>query len=64
MNATTHIEHPTFVRSGQRAGERRQPSGWTLIAVAGLVLALLAMAVQPSYPQNHTASAEIPSLLE
>ncbi len=63
MNATTRTEHPTFVSTLERRRERRSISGWTLIAIGGLALALLAMAVQPSYPDD-LSSAEVPSLVD
>ena len=63
MNATTRAEHPTFVSTLERSRERRSISGWTLVAIGGLALALLAMAVQPSYPGD-LGSAEVPSLVD
>ncbi len=63
MNATTRADHPTFVSTLERPRERRSISGWTLVAIGGLALALLAMAVQPSYPSD-LGSAEVPALVD
>jgi hypothetical protein len=64
MNATTRTEHPPFLPSAERVGEHRPLSGWTVIAIVGLVFALLAMAVQPAYQHDLSSSEEVPSLLE
>ncbi len=63
MDATIKAEHPTFVSSLDRSRERRLTSWWTLVAIGGLLLALLAVAVQPSYPDD-LGSGELPALVE
>lgn len=62
MTTNTHVEHPTFIRSFERGAGQRKGNWWTAVAIAGLAIALLAMVVQPSYPETAQGASQETSI--